>query len=94
MFRLCRELKCPHPDFLTRILNYRQIREWAAFERIEPFETERADVRQSVATWWERQSWIENHTAEPSVYQLNLKGAEDKSEAEILMDEVKELFSL
>jgi hypothetical protein len=94
MFRLCRELGYPHPDYLGRYLNRRQLDEWAAFERIEPFEPERADIRQSLDTFWVRETWLEKHTGQPKHYRVNFEGEPEKTEADILMDEVKEMFSL
>jgi len=41
---------CPHPDFLNRLLTVRQIREWIAFYRIEPFGESRADWRQAITS--------------------------------------------
>jgi len=93
-FRLCRELGFPHPDFLDIVLNFRQLKEWAAFERLEPFEPERADIRQALHTWWMRETWLEKHSAKPTDYRLNLEGDEEPTEAEFLMNEVLEIFSL
>jgi hypothetical protein len=68
--------------------------EWLAFERLEPFETERADQRQSLHTFWMRQTWIEDHKGRPADYCLDFEGEKEKTEADILMDEVKDLFNL
>jgi len=84
----------PHPDFLFRVLNYRQLAEWAAFERISPFEPERADARQSLHTFWMRETWIEKHNAKPSDYALDLDGKPAQTEADVLFGEIADLFDL
>jgi hypothetical protein len=75
-------------------LNYRQVAEWAAFERLEPFEPERADARSALQTYWIRSAWIENHTNQPSDYRLRFEDKEEQTEAAILMAEVADMFGL
>ena len=82
-----------HPDFLGRFLNQRQLLEWAAYERLEPFNTERADARSSVEIYWLRQTMLENHNAKPEDYRLKFED-EEKTEAKQLMEEVAEIFAL
>ena len=36
LFRLCRELGYPHPDYLRKVLTSSQITEWQAYDRIDP----------------------------------------------------------
>jgi len=93
MFRLCRELGFPHPDYLGRWLNHRQLREWAAFESLEPFEPERSDARSGLQTYWMRAAWLENHKGTPTDYMVRFEETED-TEAAQLMREVAELFDL
>lgn len=37
MFRLCRELGFPHPDYLLEYLSGDQVAEWLAYSEVEPF---------------------------------------------------------
>lgn len=82
-----------HPDYLSKFLNNRQLLQWAAFERLEPFETERADSRSGLEIFWLRQTMLQEHNAKPTDYQLKFE-EEEKTEAKQLMEEVAEIFAL
>lgn len=82
-----------HPDYLSKYLNNRQLLQWAAFERLEPFETERADARSGLEIFWLRQTMLEEHNAKPDDYRLKFED-EEKTEAKQLMEEVAEIFGM
>ena len=46
-FRLCRELKYAHPDYLLEKLTASQLAEWKAFNTLDPIGEERSDFRMS-----------------------------------------------
>lgn len=100
LFRLCREgIGGPlsvHPDYLGKYLNRRQLLEWAAFERIEPFESDRADTRSSLEIYWLRQTFLDGHAAKPEDYRMRWTDDAESppTEAVQLMHEVAQLFSL
>ncbi len=50
LFDLCREIGCPHPDFLTNMLSTRQIDSWIAYNARRPFGDVRADMRMARIT--------------------------------------------
>ncbi len=82
-----------HPDYLSKFLNNRQLLQWSAFERLEPFETERADARSGLEIFWLRQTMLEEHNAKPDDYRLKFEETEE-TEATQLMNEVAEIFGL
>lgn len=45
LFRLCRELKCPHPEFLGDILTLRQVNDWIEHYAREPWGFQIDDTR-------------------------------------------------
>jgi hypothetical protein len=72
------------------------LREWAAFENIEPFESDRADTRSSLEIYWLRQTFLDGHDARPADYRPRWTDEPEmpQTEAVQLMHEVAELFDL
>lgn len=50
MFRLALALGFPHPDFLSKVLNSRQVAEWMAYASIEPFGERNRDLSIGILT--------------------------------------------
>jgi hypothetical protein len=82
-----------HPDYLGKMLNARQLREWAMYETLEPFEPERADARSSYLIFWMRRTYLDGHTGTPDDYRIHWEEP-DVNEATELMNEVREIFGL
>ncbi|MBL8819085.1 MAG: hypothetical protein JNL58_23855 [Planctomyces sp.] len=97
MFRLCREgvggHLSAHPDYLGQYLNARQLMEWQAYERLEPFEPERADARSALETFWLRQTMLEKHNAEPEHYRIRWE-PKTETEAAGLFAEMREIAGM
>lgn len=74
-------------------MNLRQLQEWSVYEKLEPFDTERADARSSLEIFWLRQTFLEGHDASPQDYRLRYE-EEEQTEAKQLMQEVASLFDL
>ena len=49
LFRLCLAVGVPHPDYLNSVLDSAQLSEWMAYDLLEPFGDERADLRSGMA---------------------------------------------
>jgi len=50
-FQLAAHLGFPHPDQMKRVLTHRQIVEWKAACRVDPWTQERADYRAAIIAW-------------------------------------------
>lgn len=82
-----------HPDYLSTFLNVRQLLEWAAYERMEPFDTERGDSRSAFEMFLFRDTLIEDHKGTVDDYRLRYEEKE-RTEAAALMQDVADMFSL
>lgn len=93
LFRLCLAIggnKCLHPDTLAKHLLPRQISEWMAYARLFPFGDERADYRSALSTYHIRAALVEDEDSEPNDFMPKFDNAAPKSEAEMILDKIRE----
>ncbi len=89
LFRLCLAIggpDCLHPDYLEQRLTRRQIMEWLAYRRIEPFGDERSDLRHANTTFWIRSAMVNDEGRQPSDFQLRFSDPDVTEADEILTD--------
>lgn len=82
----------PHPDYLSRKLNARQLREWEAYAKWYGIGAERTDISIANQTAWLRRAWLENDRLTPMDLTPKLGPPEQQSEADQLFNEMRDLF--
>jgi Protein of unknown function (DUF4035) len=70
-------------------LNKRQLLEWAAFAKMEPFGALRDDYRTALQTYYLRAAWIEGDSGRPSDFLPQFEEVET-TEADEIMAEISE----
>jgi len=91
MFRLCRELKCPHPEFLGEILTLRQVNDWIEHYAREPWGFPVDDTRAALLAFTVARS-AGSKRARLDDFRLRINGAQPGREA--VKDRVRAVFGL
>ena len=90
LFRLCLHLGFPHPDYLEKWLNPRQLREWLAWSEIEPFGDQLAGLLNQNSIFWLRSAWLGKDSGKFEDFRLLDDGPTDSTtEGARLMSEIR-----